>query len=534
MVNYNHVLKPQNVGKTPVKQWYQSLGSRSWDLPTTTQSRGGFYNGKYLLRETPTRIGQWSSRKKSISPKGKEMLVKQVLENQTFNDGKLKQKQEKMKSKREKRSKCYICKEKGHSFWASENRKRIAAVESKQHDLTSQILQEEVKYPETVHVIGDFMIEGSQHNSWNEIWYVSSHYKFHLCPRRNLFKRIKYSFKMIGKEETERKFIFSYGLGSVVINTDEGEMVIPNVQYTPEVSLNILSYDLLEEQGYLVNVDNTKCTIRHMYEEEKTGKERNDGTPNSDETLEQKQAVEDHNQYLDKYFESIDPKEECSLIKGLEELSWDKNDVHDYIDNDYISWNGTLYALKVNSFNRFVSFINLLKNDAIVYKHWSVFSQKYHDMIKWFYMEYLNCESMEEIPPTIGNIKIDLLALHKAVENLGGYVAVSLSEQWSTIAYLQGLTTEEGDAIKGCFKHFIDLIMVYHDTAQITWTMDKPAKEIGESSWTAECRYPQGLEDCTARNGQDDQEEKRLGVRNKGKEVAETSSSEENDFEVIL
>ena len=138
-------------------------------------------------------------------------------------------------------------------------------------------------------------------------------------------------------------------------------------------------------------------------------------------------------------------------------------------------------------------------------------------------MEYLNCESMEEIPPTIGNIKIDLLALHKAVENLGGYVAVSLSEQWSTIAYLQGLTTKEGDTIKECFKQFIYLIMVYHDTAQITWTTDKPSKEIGESSWTAERRYPQGLEACAARNGQDDQEVKRVGVRNKGKEIAQTS-----------
>ena len=167
----------------------------------------------------------------------------------------------------------------------------MAVAESNQEDvIKSQILDEEVKYPETVHVIGDFMLEGSQHNTWNEIWYISNHYKFHLCPRRNLFKRIKYSFKMIGKEETEKKFIFSYGLGSVVVDTEDGELLIPNVQYTPEVSLNILSYDLLEEQGFMAKVDNTKCTIKYMYEETKAAKEGETWIDNMDQTW-------GHNQY---------------------------------------------------------------------------------------------------------------------------------------------------------------------------------------------------------------------------------------------
>ena len=64
---------------------------------------------------------------------------------------------------------------------------------------TSQVLEEEVKYPKIVHVIGDYMVEGSNLKSWNEVWYISNQYKFHLCPRRKLFKRIKYKFKMIGR-----------------------------------------------------------------------------------------------------------------------------------------------------------------------------------------------------------------------------------------------------------------------------------------------------------------------------------------------
>ena len=48
-------------------------------------------------------------------------------------------------------------------------------------------------------------------------------------------------------------------------------------------------------------------------------------------------------------------------MKGLKDLTWDRKDTQDYVDEEYISWNGSLYALKVNSFARFLSFVNLLK-----------------------------------------------------------------------------------------------------------------------------------------------------------------------------
>ena len=180
--------------------------------------------------------------------------------------------------------------------------------------------------------------------------------------------------------------------------------MVPNVQYTPEVSLNILSYDLLEEQRYMVKLDNNKCKIKYMFDEARTGKKEGLDTDNLDQIWGPKHAIADHNRYLDEYFESLDPKEECSLVKGLEELSCDRKDAHDYIDDDFISWNGTLYALKVNSFNRFLSFMNLLKKDSIVYNNWDVFSRKYVDMLKWFYLVYLNYDSLDEIPPSIGVI----------------------------------------------------------------------------------------------------------------------------------
>ena len=156
-----------------------------------------------------------------------------------------------------------------------------------------------------------------------------------------------------------------------------------------------------------MNTEDNKCSIKYLFDEDWTEEEEEEGTKPED--LDQiwgpKHVIADHNRYLEGYFESLDPKEECSLIKGLDDLNVDRNDEHDYIDDDYISWNGTLYALKVNSFNRFLSFMNLLKKDSIVFKNWEVLSKKFVDMLKWFYLVYLNYNSLDEIPPKIGGDK---------------------------------------------------------------------------------------------------------------------------------
>ena len=115
------------------------------------------------------------------------------------------------------------------------------------------------------------MIEGTNGETWEKVWYVSSAYKHHMCPTRLLFKKLNYKFKMIGKEEVEKKFIFSYGIGDAIVRAKDGDIVISNVQCTPEVSLNILSYDLLEEQGYAVKINNNTRSLRYMYEEKKHG-----------------------------------------------------------------------------------------------------------------------------------------------------------------------------------------------------------------------------------------------------------------------
>ncbi|GKD01645.1 ARID DNA-binding domain-containing protein, partial [Tanacetum coccineum] len=166
------------------------------------------------------------------------------------------------------------------------------------------------------------------------------------------------------------------------------------------------------------------------------------------------------------YWKCQNKEEEISLVKGLEELKWNKEDEQDYVDDEYISWNGSLYALKVNSLSRFVSFMDLLKKDSLVYKNWEIFSTKFVDMLKWFYLVHLNYERLDMIPPRVGVMEINLLSLHKIIGNLGGYLCVTLGDKWKTVASLQGLTDEDGEAMRDCYKRFIDLVQVYCETAE--------------------------------------------------------------------
>nr|GEY47407.1 ARID DNA-binding domain-containing protein [Tanacetum cinerariifolium] len=298
---------------------------------------------------------------------------------------------------------------------------------ARQVTLRDRLDQERINYPERVHVTTDYMVEGSDKGNWNKICYVSSAYKRHMSPMKHLFKRMIQRFRVEGTEEKEKKFIISYGVGEAFVETNEGRITISNVLFTPEVTLNILSIDQLEEQGYMVNYVNNRCRIKYMFDE-------------MPEVIEQEATIEgeyednifkSHNSFLDGYFRSLDSNEECSLVKGMEDMKMNKEDVHDYVDNEYLSLNGTLYAMKVNTFPRFISFLDLIKIDKLVYGNWEVLKGKFMEMLEWFYLGYLRQEVLRELPPVIGVIKIDLLGLYKFVDAMGGYMNVTFNNNWT-------------------------------------------------------------------------------------------------------
>ncbi|GJU38531.1 hypothetical protein Tco_1191488 [Tanacetum coccineum] len=291
MVHYKHIMQHNWLGYKPVQKWYQSHGSEPWEKPIHKHDQV-VHTRRYLQRETPKRLFPWNSRKKSLSPESKEMLVKKMKEVEVFNASKMSAK----------------TRDHGKKIASTQKEKR-ARIEKKKKSVkpTNKNVAEKIKYPEKVHVITDYMIEGTDDAIWDEVWYVSSAYKNHMCPTRPLFKKLTYKFKMIEKEEIEKKFIFSYGVRDATVEAREGNLVIPNINYTPKVTLNVLSFDLLEEQGYTVKISNNKCNLQQTcIVKARTGKAQEESFTEDDGS---KDVVTEHNKFLDEYFESIDPKE---------------------------------------------------------------------------------------------------------------------------------------------------------------------------------------------------------------------------------
>ncbi|GJS84524.1 ARID DNA-binding domain-containing protein [Tanacetum coccineum] len=386
---------------------------------------------RYSLKNGTADIVPKSSQRKKLSHEGKTKLKENLKEIEAFNSSSVcasfKRKNARIATRKEKRTRCFIWKERGHVLWKCHNKKNKNRGETWKPSFDKRL-----KYPERVHVKTDYMVEGSDKQNWDKIWYVGSAYKNHMSPTKSLFKRLKDNFKMLDIEEDERKFIFSYGVGEASVETKDGALVIPNVYYTPEITMNVLNVEQLENQGYVVTYERNKCGIRYMFDE---GEGMIDAQGDNVMVYENSASmIESHNKFLDEYFESIDPKDECSLIKGMEDLKMEKEDVHDYIDDEYLSMNGTLYAMKF-------------------------------------------------------------------VDNLGGYMNVSLDNKWNEIAKLLGLAQENQEAVKECYKEYIGMVKIYYEEAKRS-KQEKPGKEVvGDGSGTAGIKEPQAVAEMDAEIG---------------------------------
>ncbi|GKC81369.1 hypothetical protein Tco_1137086, partial [Tanacetum coccineum] len=91
--------------------------------------------------------------------------------------------------------------------------------------------------------------------------------KKQLFPKGKQFLKQKVEEVVEGTEGKEKKLLVSYGVGEAFVETNEGRIVVSNVLFTPEITLNILSLDQLEEQGYMVNYGDNKCRIKYMFDD---------------------------------------------------------------------------------------------------------------------------------------------------------------------------------------------------------------------------------------------------------------------------
>nr|GEV80642.1 bulb-type lectin domain-containing protein [Tanacetum cinerariifolium] len=98
-------------------------------------------------------------------------------------------------------------------------------------------------------------------------------------------------------------------IGEVLIKYGGHRLLVPGVHYAQEVTLNILSLDLLEKQGYEVKYENNRCSLAYMFDSKESQKFDED-----------KMRIL-HNNYLEDYFESLAQKNE-SINKFNKVVEW--------------------------------------------------------------------------------------------------------------------------------------------------------------------------------------------------------------------
>ncbi|GKE77207.1 hypothetical protein Tco_1543327 [Tanacetum coccineum] len=100
------------------------------------------------------------------------------------------------------------------------------------------------------------------------------------------------------------------------------------------------------------------------------------------------------------------------------------------------------------------------------------------------------------------------------------------------------MTKDDGEAVKGCYKKFIDMVQVYYKTAKMPWYEKKPKEDVVESSsGNARVKDPQGKEKDDAgieeALEEDMNKKTQFGVRLEGnmeEEAEEGSTTDSNDF----
>ncbi|GJV58067.1 ARID DNA-binding domain-containing protein [Tanacetum coccineum] len=127
--------------------------------------------------------------------------------------------------------------------------------------------------------------------------------------------------KTIEKREREAR------LGEVVVKNGDQGYLIPGVHYAPEVTLNILSIEQLERQGFDIIYEDNTCRLSYMF-----------SNPNDHKLNEDKLRVM-QNEFLENYFDSLE--------KGDTTAAGMKTDGMLSMDNDLIEIKGTTYSTKI-------------------------------------------------------------------------------------------------------------------------------------------------------------------------------------------
>ncbi|GJT65281.1 ARID DNA-binding domain-containing protein [Tanacetum coccineum] len=250
-----------------------------------------------------------------------------------------------------------------------------------------------VKYPEFIHFRTREIIDGTDKGSWDDFWYISNTSNKHMTANLKFFLNLKEEF-IVEKLEKQGKFLFTYGIGEVLIENGEGTYMIPGVHYAPEVTLNILSIGLLRQQGFEISSNEDRCTLAYMFKD-KRGKDIN-----LDRMREQ------HNNYLEDYFDALDRS--ANIKREIEQPRKKENDDEE-----------------IGNFHRCVAFLDLIRKRGALNNEWEIYRDKFNRVLTWFFNHFLMRPLPGSLPPIINGVTIHLFDLYELIECMGGYITRS-------------------------------------------------------------------------------------------------------------
>ncbi|GKC89910.1 ARID DNA-binding domain-containing protein [Tanacetum coccineum] len=317
---------------------------------------------------------------------------------------------------------CFKCKRIGHFANLCPTKGNQTPIEETVEPIVS------VKYPEFIHFKTRGIIKGTNLGTWDDYRYVSNTTDKHLTSNTKFFANLKEEF-IVEKLESQKKLLFTYGIGEVLLTSGNTEYLIPGVYYAPEVSLNILSQNLLRQQGFEILYEEGGYILEYMF--------RNLQGKNIDEN----KMRQRHNNFLDDYFESLD---ESTKEKGK----------------------GVIDPNTPQTFTELVDFMDLIKNDKETSNEWDTFRDRFDKALKWFYNHYLKKELPGKIPPIIQGVTIHLFDLYKLMDCMGGFLSVQFGQEFGALAEILGLTRSNGEEIKECYITYLEVLVSYYKTAR--------------------------------------------------------------------
>ncbi|GJU02862.1 ARID DNA-binding domain-containing protein [Tanacetum coccineum] len=144
----------------------------------------------------------------------------------------------------------------------------------------------------------------------------------------------------------------------------------PRGALCPLKYLNILSIDLLKQQGFEISSNEDRCTLAYMFKD-KRGKDIN-----LDRMREQ------HNNYLEDYFDALD---RSANIERKVEQPYEK-------ENDDV---------EIGNFRECVAFLDLIRKRKALSNEWEVHRDKFNRVLTWFFNHFLMRPLPGSLPPII-------------------------------------------------------------------------------------------------------------------------------------